>query len=250
MDKESLLLSLKQDIAKARHIAFFGGAGVSTESGIPDFRSANGLYQEGYGDISPETILSHDYFYRHTGEFYDFYREKMLYLDAKPNPAHLYLAKLERERKRVSIITQNIDGLHQKAGSKEVYELHGSVHRNKCLSCGHMVDANYIKNYKGRIPLCPKCSGLLKPEVVLYGEPLPEDALYGAIEALMEADLLLVAGTSLSVYPAAGLLHYYKGEGKIYVLNLSPLPFDKTLKKRVVTIEGKLAESILELQRL
>lgn len=250
MGQEETLRGLKKDIESAKHIVFFGGAGVSTESGIPDFRGAEGLYREKGAKIPPEEILSRHFFFEHTADFYCFYRDKMLPLDAKPNAAHLFLAELERKGKRVSVVTQNIDGLHQKAGSKEVYELHGSIWHNHCLTCGHEVDATYMRDYKGAIPLCPVCGGLLKPDVVLYEEALPEEAVEGTIEALEDADLLLVAGTSLTVYPAASFLRYYGGS-KVYAINLSPLPEGFLAEgKELHFILGKVGETLSSLQRL
>lgn len=205
------------------NIVFFGGAGVSTESGIPDFRSVDGLYNQKY-DYPPETILSHEFFCSKVSEFYRFYKDKMLCLDVEPNKAHIALARLEKCGKLKAVVTQNIDGLHQAAGSKKVYELHGSVHRNYCVSCGKKFDAHYIKNSDG-VPSCDKCGHLIKPDVVLYGEGLDNNTVNGAVEAISKADLLIVGGTSLAVYPANGLINYFKGQ-KIAMINKSPTDYD------------------------
>lgn len=196
------------------NIVFFGGAGVSTESGIPDFRSTDGLYHQEY-DYPPETILSHTFFQRETDEFFRFYKNKMLELDAKPNPAHMKLAELEKAGKLTAVITQNIDGLHQQAGSKEVYELHGSVHRNYCMKCGKFYDARYMKEAQG-IPRC-SCGGVIKPDVVLYEEGLDQETIRKSIAALSRADMVIVGGTSLVVYPAAGLLDYFNGQDLVLI---------------------------------
>lgn len=206
-------MELQQIINESSNIVFFGGAGVSTESGIPDFRSVDGLYNQRF-EYPPEEILSHTFFVNHTEYFYDFYREKMLALDARPNDAHIKLAQLEKSGKLSAVVTQNIDGLHQMAGSKNVYELHGSVHRNYCMSCHKFYDAEYIKNSEG-IPRC-ECSGIIKPDVVLYEEGLNDDVVSGAINSIANADCLIVAGTSLNVYPAAGFIRYFSG--KYFVL--------------------------------
>lgn len=213
---------LTELIKKSKRIVFFGGAGVSTESGIPDFRSVDGLYHQKYA-YPPETILSHSFFLRKTEEFYDFYRDKMIYLDAKPNITHQKLAQWEEEGKSEGIVTQNIDGLHQLAGNKKVFELHGSIHRNYCTKCRkfHPIDA--IIESKG-VPHC-ECGGIIKPDVVLYEEGLDDDIVTGAIRALSNADLLIVGGTSLSVYPAAGMLQYYNGD-KLVLINKSATPYD------------------------
>lgn len=210
-------------VAGSDNIVFFGGAGVSTESGIPDFRSVDGLYNQKY-DYPPETILSHSFYMRKTDEFYRFYRDKMLCLTAKPNNAHLALAKLEAEGKLKAVVTQNIDGLHQAAGSKVVYELHGSVHRNYCRSCGKLFDAHYILNSEG-IPACDNCGGEIKPDVVLYEEGLDDSTMTGAIRAIANCDMLIIGGTSLAVYPAAGLVNYYNGS-KLVLINKSTTPMD------------------------
>ena len=204
-------------------IVFFGGAGVSTASGIPDFRSVDGLYNQQY-DYPPETILSHTFYRRHTEEFYRFYHNKMLFPDAQPNAAHLALAKLEEMGKLAAVITQNIDGLHQAAGSKNVYELHGSVLRNYCEKCGAFYDLKYVMEHPG-IPKCNQCQGTIKPDVVLYEEGLDQQIITASINHIRNADVLIVGGTSLSVYPAAGLVDYFQGD-KLVVINMSPTPRD------------------------
>ena len=209
-------------IENSKRIVFFGGAGVSTESGIPDFRSVDGLYNQKY-DYPPEQILSHTFFMHNTEEFYRFYRDKMLCLDKKPNKAHLKLAELEKSGKLTAVVTQNIDGLHQAAGSKKVYELHGSVLRNYCMKCGKFHSAEYIKNSKG-VPKC-ECGGVIKPDVVLYEEGLDDSTVTGALSAIQSADTLIIAGTSLTVYPAAGFISYFKG-GNIVLINRDETPFD------------------------
>ena len=216
------LSTLKSWIKESSRIVFFGGAGVSTESGLKDFRSQDGLYHEKY-DYPPETILSHSFFFSHTAEYYRFYRDKMLCLTAKPNAAHLALARLEQRGKLSAIVTQNIDGLHQAAGSKRVFELHGSVHRNHCLQCGKFYTAEDIEKSTG-VPRCT-CGGLIKPDVVLYEEGLDQKCLMGAIQAIAQADLLIVGGTSLTVYPAAGLLQYYGGN-RLVLINRDATPLD------------------------
>lgn len=214
---------LQQWIQSSGNIVFFGGAGVSTESGIPDFRSVDGLYHQKY-DQPPETILSHTYFARHTEEFYRFYRDKMLCLDAKPNAAHRKLAELERAGRLKAVVTQNIDGLHQLAGSQTVYELHGSVHRNYCTKCRTFCGVDFIAEGEG-VPRCPVCGGLVKPDVVLYEEGLDQDTVEGAVRAIAGAEVLIVGGTSLVVYPAAGLINYYRGN-KLVLINRDPTPYD------------------------
>ena len=215
--------TLKTWIAESNRIVFFGGAGVSTESGIPDFRSVDGLYHQKF-DYPPEEILSHSFFYHHTEEFYRFYREKMLLPDGiQPNAAHKKLAQLEQDGKLSAIVTQNIDGLHQLAGSKRVYELHGSIHRNHCTKCGKFYPMEFIRDSAG-VPRC-ECGGLIKPDVVLYEESLDEACLEGAVRAISQADLLIVGGTSLTVYPAAGLLRYYGGE-RLVLINRDETPYD------------------------
>ena len=217
------LEQLQQWIKESRNIVFFGGAGVSTESGIPDFRSVDGLYNQRYRQ-PPETILSHTSFEGHTGDFYRFYRDKMICLDAKPNAAHLKLAELERAGKLRAVVTQNIDGLHQLAGSQAVYELHGSVHRNYCTKCRAFYGVDFIQAGEG-VPLCPVCGGVVKPDVVLYEEGLDQDTVEGAVRAIAGADVLIVGGTSLVVYPAAGLINYYRGN-RLVLINRDPTPCD------------------------
>lgn len=221
MERE--IAKLQELIDKNQKIAFFGGAGVSTESGIPDFRSVDGLYNQKY-DYPPETILSHTFFRRYPEEFYRFYRDKMLALDAKPNKAHLKLAELEAAGKLTGVITQNIDGLHQAAGSKHVMELHGSVHRNYCMRCGKFYDAEYMLHSTG-VPTCD-CGAIIKPDVVLYEEGLDNDVVRDAISTIAQADVLIVGGTSLAVYPAAGLLDYFRGNALVLV-NKGATPQDK-----------------------
>lgn len=209
--------SLQKMIDDSSRIVFFGGAGVSTESNIPDFRSADGLYQQKY-KYSPEQIVSHTFFVNRTKSFYEFYKEKMMFLDTKPNAAHKKLAELEAAGKLSAVITQNIDGLHQAAGSKNVLELHGSIHRNYCQSCKKFYDASYIKNSEG-IPKC-SCGGTIKPDVVLYEEGLDSDIISRSIRAISEADMLIIGGTSLVVYPAAGFIDYFRGK-HLAVINKS-----------------------------
>lgn len=213
---------LQRWIDESSRIVFFGGAGVSTESGIPDFRSVDGLYNQQYSE-PPETILSHDYFMERTEDFYRFYRNKMLFPDAQPNAAHRKLAELEQAGKLTAVVTQNIDGLHQKAGSKRVYELHGAVSRNFCMRCRKAYPMDDIMKQDG-VPHCT-CGGLIKPDVVLYGECLDNDTVNGAVRAIREADMLIVGGTSLVVYPAAGLIDYYRGN-RLVLINLQPTSAD------------------------
>ena len=208
------LSTLRNWIRESKSIVFFGGAGVSTESGIPDFRSVDGLYHQKF-DYPPETILSHSFFFSHTEDFYKFYREKMLVTDIEPNRAHLALAKLEQQGKLSGVVTQNIDGLHQKAGSQQVFELHGSVHRNYCQRCKKFFSAEDLQ----------KTAGLIKPDVVLYEEALNDACVEGAVAAISQADLLIVGGTSLTVYPAAGLIRYYRGS-RLVLINRDETPYD------------------------
>lgn len=208
---------LKEWIQDSRYVVFFGGAGVSTESGIPDFRSVDGLYHQSY-KYPPETIISHSFYMRNTEEFYRFYKDRMIYNEAVPNAAHRALAKLEQEGKVKAVITQNIDGLHQMAGSREVLELHGSIHRNYCTRCGQFYDLDYVARSEG-VPGCA-CGGTVKPDVVLYEEGLDDTVIRRAIEHISKADLLIVGGTSLVVYPAAGLIDYYRGN-KLALINRS-----------------------------
>ncbi|MCI9557453.1 MAG: NAD-dependent protein deacylase [Lawsonibacter sp.] len=217
------LEQLQRWIDRSRAIVFFGGAGVSTESGIPDFRSVDGLYSQKY-DWPPEEILSRTFFDTRPEEFYRFYRDKMLCLDARPNAAHQKLAQLEAAGRLRSVVTQNIDGLHQKAGSRRVWELHGSIHRNRCMACGREYPVEFVRDSAG-VPRCG-CGGVVKPEVVLYEEGLDSRVLEGAVEDIQTADLLLIGGTSLAVYPAAGLVRYFQGE-HLVLLNKSPTPYDR-----------------------
>lgn len=229
------LEQLQKMIDESNSVVFFGGAGVSTESGIPDFRSVDGLYHQKY-DYPPETILSHTFYRQKTSEFYRFYRDKMLCLSAKPNAAHLKLAELEKAGKLKAIVTQNIDGLHQAAGSKTVYELHGSVLRNYCESCGKFYDAQYILDSED-VPRC-ECGGFIKPDVVLYEEGLDNTVMTNAIRAIASADMLIIGGTSLVVYPAAGLIDYYKGN-KLVVINKAPTSRDSMAD---LVISGPIGE--------
>ncbi len=216
------LKTLQDWVDRSDNIVFFGGAGVSTESGIPDFRSTDGLYHQNY-KFPPETILSHTFFVQNTAEFYRFYREKMLFLDAKPNALHHKLAQWEQLGKLRAIITQNIDGLHQAAGSRAVYELHGSVHRNFCTHCHKPFSVEAILEQSG-VPKCP-CGGIIKPDVVLYEESLNGQTVQGSVRAIQQADMLIIGGTSLAVYPAAGLIHYYQGN-KLVLVNKTPTSAD------------------------
>lgn len=214
---------LKEIVDNTDNLVFFGGAGVSTESGIPDFRSTDGLYNMKY-KYPPETIVSHTFFVRQTEEFYEFYKDKMMALDAKPNKAHYKLAQWEKEGKCRAVVTQNIDGLHQMAGSKKVLELHGSIHRNYCTKCGKFFDAAYVKNSEG-VPRCDACGGLVKPDVVLYEEGLDSQTISDAVYAISHADVLIIGGTSLAVYPAAGMIDYFRGS-HLVLINRSSTPRD------------------------
>lgn len=227
---------LQQIITESDNIVFFGGAGVSTESGIPDFRSVDGLYHQTY-DYPPETILSHSFYLNKTEEFYRFYHDKMLCLDAKPNKAHLKLAEMEKAGKLKAVITQNIDGLHQMAGSKEVLELHGSIHRNYCRKCGKEFTAKYIEDHIG-VPLCDECGGVIKPDVVLYEEGLDMLTMQKSIDYISKAQVLIIGGTSLAVYPAAGLINDYRGNSLI-LINKSPTPVDEHAD---LLIQGSIGE--------
>lgn len=218
--------ALKEAISTANKICVFTGAGISCPSGIPDFRSENGLYNEkGDYKYSPEEMISHTFFVNNTKLFYDFYKSKMIYEDAKPNKAHIYFAELEKQYKRVSIVTQNIDSLHTMAGSTNVFEIHGSVKRNYCICCREFYDEKYILNSAG-VPRCKKCNGVIKPDVVLYEEGLNQGVVGGAIEAISEAELLIIIGTSLAVYPAASFVSYFRGR-KIALINKNKTDFDK-----------------------
>lgn len=227
---------LQEWIRESDNIVFFGGAGVSTESGIPDFRSVDGLYHQQY-DYPPETILSHSFYVQNREEFYRFYKNKMLCLTAQPNAAHQKLAELEQAGKLRAVITQNIDGLHQMAGSREVLELHGSVHRNYCQKCGALFDAAYILN-SGNVPLCDQCGGNIKPDVVLYEEGLDMGLMHRAIDFITHADILIIGGTSLVVYPAAGLVDYYQGN-KLVLINRDTTPMDRRAN---LLVQGSIGE--------
>lgn len=237
MEEKKNIEEFLELMEQSDNIVFFGGAGVSTESGIPDFRSVDGLYNQEY-DYPPETILSHTFYRKNPGEFYRFYRNKMLCLDAEPNMAHKKLAELEKAGKVRAVITQNIDGLHQKAGSRKVLELHGSVHRNYCESCHAFYDASYILQREG-VPKCESCGGEIKPDVVLYEEGLDNRTIQEAIYYISQADMLIIGGTSLAVYPAAGLIDYYQGN-KLVLVN-------KTATAKDSSADLVLAESIGEL---
>ena len=231
---------LKEIVSKSNNIVFFGGAGVSTESGIPDFRSVDGLYSTKY-KYPPEMMVSHSFFRNNTEDFYDFYINKMIFLDAKPNGAHNKLAQLEKEGKLKAVITQNIDGLHQKAGSKNVLELHGSVNRNYCLKCGKFYDVNFIVNSKG-IPKC-SCGGIVKPDVVLYEENLDSNVMEKSVEFIEKADVLIVGGTSLVVYPAAGLINYFNGS-KLILINKTSTQMDRKADLVIYDSIGKVFETL------
>lgn len=230
-------MNLQEIIDDSKSIVFFGGAGVSTESGIPDFRSVDGLYNQKY-DYPPEQILSHTFFVNNTKEFYRFYRDKMICPDAKPNKAHLKLAEMEKAGKLTAVVTQNIDGLHTAAGNRTVYELHGSVHRNYCQKCGKFYSADYILNSKG-VPVC-ECGGIIKPDVVLYEEGLDNDTVAGAVNAISSCDTLIVAGTSMTVYPAAGMVRYFRGK-YIVVINRDSTYIDD---KSSLVIHEKVGETL------
>lgn len=231
---------LEKLIAESRNVVFFGGAGVSTESGIPDFRSVDGLYHQKF-KYPPEIMLSHDFFMAHTSEFFDFYRAKMLCLSARPNAAHLTLARWEKTGLVKAVITQNIDGLHQMAGSQNVLELHGSVHRNRCLQCGKSYDAEWMLKSRG-VPQC-SCGGVIKPDVVLYGESLDNGTLTASVKAISDADTLIIAGTSLAVYPAAGLIDAYHGN-QLIVINRSPTPADHRANLLIQGSVGKILAAL------
>ncbi len=230
----------KDIIKNSNNIVFFGGAGVSTESGIPDFRSKDGLYNQKY-KFPPEEILSHHFFYENTEEFFKFYKDKMNSLKFKPNVTHIKLSELEEQRKLKAIVTQNIDGLHQKAGSKTVYELHGSVMRNYCTKCHKFYDADFVFNSKG-IPYC-ECGGIIKPDVVLYEEPLDEETYTASIKAISACDTLIIGGTSLTVYPASGLIRYFKGNNLI-LINKSITPFDNIANLVINDSLGKVFSNL------
>lgn len=236
---------LKEIIYNSNNIVFFGGAGVSTESQIPDFRSENGLYRtKNNYSYEPEVLLSNSFFMNHTEDFYDFYKSKMIYKDAKPNNAHLALAELEKQGKLKAVITQNIDGLHQKAGSKNVLELHGSVHRNYCMKCRESYSLDYIISSEKLVPFCKKCSGIVKPDVVLYEENLDTKVLNRAIEYIHKAEVLIIGGTSLVVYPAAGLVSYYQGD-KLILINKAATSYDNKANLIFNDSIGKVLGSML-----
>ena len=240
---------LRDIIANSDNIVFFGGAGGSTESNIPDFRSESGLYnaQQKYGR-SPEEMLSHSFFMRHTDTFFDYYKNNLIYRSAEPNKAHRALAKLEEQGKLKAVITQNIDGLHQKAGSRNVYELHGSVLRNYCMDCGEFYDLDYIMdeaNCEGGIPKCKKCGGTVKPDVVLYEEALDDDCMMGAIRAIQQVDTLIIGGTSLQVYPAAGFIDCYSGN-KLVLINKSRTPYDGRADLVINAPIGQVFRQVME----
>lgn len=240
MENADVAERLKNIVASMKRGVFFGGAGVSTESGIPDFRSEDGLYRMKY-KYPPERMLSHSFFLSHTEEFFEFYRDKMLYLDARPNAAHVKLAEWAKEGRLAAVVTQNIDGLHQKAGSRNVLELHGSVLRNHCMDCGRSYPVDYVASATG-VPRC-ECGGIVKPDVVLYEEPLDDDVLEAAVDAIRSADTLIVGGTSLNVYPAAGLVDFFRGD-ELVVIN-------KGLPARAVAgalfVDGKIGETLSKL---
>ena len=241
---EEEVAKLQEIIDDSNNIVFFGGAGVSTESNIPDFRSAEGLYHQKY-KYTPEQIVSHSFFVRNTEEFYEFYKNKMMFLDAKPNPAHLKLAELEKAGKLTAVITQNIDGLHQAAGSKNVQELHGSIHRNYCQRCHKFYDAAYVK-YSDGIPRC-SCGGMIKPDVVLYEEGLDSDIIQNSIRAISNADTLIIGGTSLVVYPAAGFIDYFRGKHLVVInkgATAREVGAELTIAAPIGEILGQIKESI------
>lgn len=240
-----ILDDFKKIVDESSNIVFFGGAGVSTESNIPDFRSSTGLYKtkNNYA-YPPEVMLSHSFFTAHPEDFYEFYREKMIFKDAKPNDAHYALAELERRNKVKAVITQNIDGLHQEAGSKNVLELHGSIHRNYCVKCGKRFNLDYVLNSKSVIPHCDDCGGMVRPDVVLYEEGLDMNVLNAAVQYVEKADVLIIGGTSLVVYPAANLIYYYKGN-KLVLINKSVTPFDSKANLSIHDSIGKIMKSVL-----
>lgn len=243
---ENKIEKLAQIIKDSNNIVFFGGAGCSCESGIPDFRSSNGLWNEKLNiNLTPEQLVSHTFFVKYPEEFFKFYKDKLVYPDAKPNAAHIALAKLEKMGKLKAIVTQNIDGLHQAAGSKVVYELHGSVLRNYCMKCGAFYDEKFILESKG-VPTCTKCNGIVKPDVVLYEESLDSDVIRGAVDAISKADTLIIGGTSLVVYPAAGLINYFKGKNLI-LINKSTTFADSKADLVINDAIGKVFSEVMEL---
>ena len=240
-EKQEKIRKLQNIVDRYERIVFFGGAGVSTESGLADFRSVDGLYHQSY-EYPPETILSHSFFIRHPEEFYRFYREKMLILDVRPNAAHDKLAQLETAGKLQAVITQNIDGLHQAAGSRKVLELHGSIHRNYCVKCGKTFGAEWVVQTEG-VPYCPVCGSIVRPDVVLYEEALDESVIRQSVRAIREAEVLVVGGTSLTVYPAAGFLNDFQGE-KLIVLNKGATPADTDADLVIQEPIGKILSEI------
>ena len=242
MSEQENILKLKAMIEASDNIVFFGGAGVSTESGIPDFRSETGIYNtvHKYG-CSPEQILSHTFFMRKPEIFYDFYKSTMVYREAEPNEAHKALAKLEKIGKLKAVVTQNIDGLHQKAGSEKVYELHGTIMKNYCMKCGQLYDLDYVTASEG-VPRCEKCGGMVKPDVVLYEEGLDDTTISKSVRAIAEADVLIIGGTSLNVYPAAGFINYYHGN-KLVLINKSETPYDHEANLLIHDSIGKVLKA-------
>jgi len=238
---DTALATLKQWVEESHNIVFFGGAGVSTESGIPDFRSEDGLYRQKY-KYPPEQMLSHSFFLSHTEEFFEYYKNQMLVLDVKPNNAHLALAKLEREGKLAAVVTQNIDGLHQAGGSENVLELHGCIHRNYCMKCHKFYDGAFVKAQPD-IPRC-SCGGIIKPDVVLYEEALDQDTMNRSVRAISQADLLIIGGTSLVVYPAAGLVRYYRGK-RLVLINKGSTSMDQNADLVISLPIGQALEMFL-----
>jgi len=239
------LEKLRDMVEKSNYIVFFGGAGTSTESGIPDFRSEAGLYKTETGhSYPPEVLLSHSFFIKHPEEFFAFYRSKMIYKDARPNDAHKALAELERKGKLKAVITQNIDGLHQQAGSKVVLELHGSVHRNYCMKCYTQYGLDYIINSQDIVPKCSKCGGIVRPDVVLYEESLDPDVLQKSVYYIENADMLIIGGTSLVVNPAASLIHYYRGN-RLVLINKSATPYDYMADLIINDSIGKVLKQVV-----
>lgn len=232
---------LQEIIDDSRRIVFFGGAGVSTESGIPDFRSADGIYHQKYR-YSPEQVVSHSFFMQYPEVFYEFYKEKMMALEAKPNAAHRKIAELEKKGRLAAVVTQNIDGLHQAAGSEKVFELHGSIHRNYCMKCGKFYNAEYVKQYEG-VPRCD-CGGIIKPDVVLYEEGLDQNVISGAVQAISQADTLIIGGTSIVVYPAAGFIDYFRGN-HLVVINKSDTAKTVSAELSISAPIGEILDKII-----
>ena len=242
LNDDNAIATLQRYVDESKRIVFFGGAGISTESGIPDFRSIDGLYHQKW-KYPPEQIVSRSFFEANTEEFYRFYREKLLSIGIQPNTAHIKLAELERAGKLLAVVTQNIDGLHQAAGSKTVFELHGSTLRNYCMACGTFYDSDFIAQSKSVIPLCEKCGGIIKPDVVLYEESLDQACIEGAVHAIRNADMLIIGGTSLAVYPAAGLINYFCGD-KLVVINKSVTSGDSMAQLVIHESIGKVLGAI------